>query len=147
MVLDLICRSGVWCIRFVWRKYRGKYLLNLKSMWQLWQLWQKVTKQKSIEEAYKEWVQLWRFAPILDLLLLDYTGTRERIKIYLDKDALKPLVKGTGFCCKMETFFFLNARLEMKFVTLETNWGTTQTNMSGCDLNEGGEGETGLDGT
>ena len=47
----------------------------------------------------------------------------------------------------METLLFLNARLEMKFVTLETNWGTTQTNMSGCDLNEGGEGETGLDGT
>ena len=65
----------------------------------------------------------------------------------MDKVALKPLVKGTGFCCKMETLLFLNARLEMKFVTLETNWGTTQTNMSGCDLNEGGEGETGLDGT
>ena len=59
---------------------------------------------------------------------------------------MKPLVEGMGFAAKWE--HFLNARLEMKFVTLETNWGTTQTNMSGCDLNEGGWGdETGLDGT
>ena len=37
---------------------------------------------------------------------------------------------------------FLNAKLAMKLKKLETNWGTTQTNMSGCDLNGGRGGQS-----
>ena len=85
-------------------------------------LWKNIDKQKSVEKAYKQQVQLWSFALALDLFVAYNnigTGGRYRTKIY--RRTLKSLFE---LCYKTETI--LIARFLLKLLT---NWETKQTNM------------------